>query len=70
MSLRLRKERREESDLNGSNGRRQGYGGYLLLGLEIVKEDGAFLAFFAPVADDDAGAVDDFSGVAFAVEDA
>lgn len=44
--------------------------GGLLLGLEVVEQDGAFLGFLAPVADDDAGAVDDFSGVAFAVEDA
>ena len=40
----------------------------LLLGLEIVEQDGALLALLAPVADDDAGAVDDFAGVAFAVE--
>ena len=43
---------------------------YLLFGLEIVEEDRTFLAFLAPVPDDDAGAVDDFSGVAFTVEDA
>ena len=42
----------------------------LLLGLEVVEEDGALLALLAPVADDDARAVDDFAGVAFAVEDA
>ena len=42
----------------------------LLLGLEVVEEDGAFLRLLAPVADDDAGAVDDFAGIAFAVEDA
>lgn len=37
-------------------------------GLEVVEQDGAFLRFLAPVADDDAGTVDDFSGVAFAVK--
>ena len=45
-------------------------GGDLLLGLEVVQENGAFLRFLAPVAHDDATAVDDFAGVAFAVEDA
>jgi hypothetical protein len=42
----------------------------LLLGLEVVEEDGTFLALLTPVADDDAGAVDDLAGVAFTVEDA
>lgn len=40
----------------------------LLLGLEVVEQNGAFLGFLAPVANDNAGAVDDFSGVAFAIE--
>ena len=40
----------------------------LLFGLEVVEENGPFLALLAPVTDDNAGAVDDFSGVAFAVE--
>ncbi len=40
----------------------------LLLRLEVVEQNGAFLGFLAPVANDDAGAVDDFSGVAFAIE--
>ena len=39
-----------------------------MFGLEIVEEDGTFLGLFTPVADDDAGAVDYFSGVTFAVE--
>ena len=39
-----------------------------LLGLEVIEEDVALLGFLAPVADDDAGAVDDFTGVAFAIE--
>ena len=42
----------------------------LLFGLEVVKENRPLLGFFAPVADDDAGAVDDFTRVAFAVENA
>ena len=42
----------------------------LLLGLEIVEQNRAFLRFLAPIADDDAGAVDDFAGVALAVEHA
>jgi hypothetical protein len=41
-----------------------------LLGLEVVEEDGALLALFTPVTDDDAGAVDDLARVALAVEDA
>ncbi len=40
----------------------------LLLGLEVVEQNGAFLGFLAPVANDDARAVNDFSGVAFAIE--
>ena len=42
----------------------------LLLGLEVVEEDGTFLALLTPVTDDDAGAVNDLAGVAFTVEDA
>ncbi len=42
--------------------------GGLLLGLEVVEQNGAFLGFLAPVANDDARAVNDFSGVAFAIE--
>ena len=41
----------------------------LLLRLEIVQQNRTFLAFLTPIADHDAGAIDDFSGVAFAVED-
>ena len=40
----------------------------LLFGLEIVEQDGTFLGLLTPVADDNAGAVDYFSGVTFAVE--
>ena len=39
----------------------------LLLGLEVVEEDGALLGLLTPVLDDDAGAVDDLAGVALAV---
>lgn len=41
----------------------------LLLGLEVVQEDVALLAFLTPVTDDDARAVDDLSGVTLTVED-
>ena len=40
----------------------------LLFGLEVIEEDGTFLGLLTPVADDDAGAVDDLPGVTFAVE--
>jgi hypothetical protein len=40
----------------------------LLLSLEVVEEDAALLGLLAPIADDDAGAVDDLAGVAFAVD--
>ena len=40
----------------------------LLLGLEVVEEDGALLGFLTPVTDDDAGAVDDLAGVALTVK--
>ena len=39
----------------------------LLLGLEVVEEDGALLRLLTPVLDDDAGAVDDLAGVALTV---
>jgi hypothetical protein len=39
-----------------------------LLGLEVVEKDGALLRLLAPVLDDYAAAVDDFSCVAFAVD--
>ncbi len=39
-----------------------------LLGVEVVEQDGPLLALLAPVAHHDAGAVDHFSGVAFAVK--
>ena len=42
----------------------------LLLGLEVVKEDGTLLRLLAPVAHHDARAVDDLAGVAFAVDGA
>ena len=41
-----------------------------LTGGEVVEEDAALGGFLAPVADDDAGAVDDLAGVSFAVESA
>jgi hypothetical protein len=40
----------------------------LLLGLEVVEEDAALLGLLTPVADDNARAVDDLAGVAFAVD--
>jgi len=40
----------------------------LLLGLEVVEEDGALLRLLTPVLDDDAGAVDDLAGVALTVD--
>lgn len=45
-------------------------GAYLLLGLEVLEEDGTFLALFTPVTDNDAGAVDDLARVSFTVKDA
>lgn len=42
----------------------------LLLGLEVVEEDGALLGLLTPVLDDDARAVDDLAGVALTVENA
>jgi len=40
----------------------------LLLGLEVVEEDAALLGLLTPILDDDARAVDDLAGVAFAVD--
>ena len=40
----------------------------LLLGLEVVEQDRALLGLLTPVLDDDARAVDDLTGVAFAVD--
>lgn len=42
----------------------------LLLGLEVVEEDGALLGLLTPVLDDDARAVDDLASVALTVENA
>lgn len=42
----------------------------LLLGLEVVEEDGALLGLLTPVLDDDARAVDNLAGVPLTVEDA
>ena len=44
--------------------------GGLLFRLKVVEKDGTFLALLTPIANDDTGAVDDLSGVSFAVEDA
>ena len=41
---------------------------HLLLSLEVVEEDGALLRLLTPILDDDARAVDDLTGVAFAVD--
>lgn len=40
---------------------------YLLLGLEVVEEDGALLRLLTPVLDDDARAVDDLAGVTLTI---
>lgn len=42
----------------------------LLLGLEVVEEDGALLGLLTPVLDDDARAVDDLAGITLTVENA
>lgn len=42
----------------------------LLLGLEVVQEDGSLLRLLTPVLNNDARAVDDLAGVALTVEDA
>ena len=42
----------------------------LLLGLEVVQENGALLGLLTPVLDNDARAVDDLAGVALAVKGA
>ena len=42
----------------------------LLLGLEVVEEDGALLRLLTPVLDDDARAVDDLAGITLTVENA
>lgn len=39
----------------------------LLLGLEVVEEDGALLRLLTPVLDDNARAVDDLAGVTLTV---
>jgi hypothetical protein len=41
---------------------------HLLLGLEVVEKNGAFLGLFTPVLDDDARAVDDLASIAIAVD--
>src|SRR5438874_1667040 len=43
---------------------------HLLFGLEVVEEDGAFLGLLTPVTHDDAGAIDDFAGIPFTIQDA
>jgi hypothetical protein len=40
----------------------------LLFSLEVVEEDGALLRLLTPILHDDAGAVDNLSRVAFAVD--
>ena len=40
----------------------------LLLGLEVVEQDGALLRLLTPVLDDDARAVDDLARVALTVD--
>ena len=40
----------------------------LLLGLEVVEEDGALLRLLTPVLDDDARAVDDLASVTLTVD--
>lgn len=43
---------------------------HLLLGLEVVEEDGALVGVFSPVLDNDARAVNNLAGVTLAVENA
>jgi hypothetical protein len=43
---------------------------HLLLGLEVVEEDGALLRLLTPVLDNDARAVDDLASVTLTVENA
>lgn len=43
---------------------------HLLLGLEVVEEDGALLRLFSPVLDNNAGAVDNLAGITLTVENA
>lgn len=42
----------------------------LLLGLEVVEEDGSLLRLLTPVLDDNARAVDDLAGVTLTIQDA
>ena len=44
------------------------HGDGLLLGLEVVEENGSLGGVLAPVANDDARAVDDLAGITLAVE--
>jgi hypothetical protein len=43
---------------------------HLLLGLEVVEEDGSLLGLFTPITDNDARAVNDLAGVTFTIENA
>jgi ribosomal 30S subunit maturation factor RimM len=58
----VRRGGKSEKEVDGEHWRA------LLLGLEVVEEDAALLGFLTPVLDNDARAVDDFAGVAFAVD--
>lgn len=43
---------------------------HLLLGLEVVEQDGTLLRLLTPVLNHDAGAVDDLARIALTVENA
>jgi hypothetical protein len=43
---------------------------HLLLGLEVVEEDGALLGLLTPILDDNAAAVDDLASITLTVKDA
>ncbi len=55
--------------MRGGTRRRREFG-CLLVAVEVVEEEGTLLRLLTPVLDDDAGAVDDLAGVAFAVKNA
>lgn len=43
---------------------------FLFTRLEEIQEDRAFLGFLAPITDNHTRAIDDFSRIAFSIEDA
>lgn len=43
---------------------------FLLLGLEVVEEDGALLRLLTPILDDNARAVDNLAGISLTIQNA